>query len=117
LPEESDVVEVGAQAARRKIEEMIESLHDRVLLESFEDEMRNSPLLHDSPISIPTQYAETSRLATVIAVGPDVGEDFSAGDVVLCNRYPTSAWAFQHEGRELVSVLEDEILAKIEVKK
>lgn len=85
-----------------------------VILESFPDEIRGTPLLGTSKIIQPARYAETSRLAKVIAVGPKCTE-VSVGWTVLCNRYPSSAQAFKIEDRELVSVKEDEILARIEV--
>lgn len=86
---------------------------DRVILESFPDEARNSALFSKSAIIIPSQYAETSRLAKVVALGKDVDCTIRVGDTVLCNRYPTSAQAFRFEGIELVSVKQDEILARI----
>lgn len=90
------------------------SLRDKVILESFPDEIRGTPLLSKSKLIHPGQYAETSRLAKVIAVGPKVTE-VAPGQTVLCHRYPTSALSFHYQERELVSVQEDEILARIEV--
>ena len=101
---------------KERLEEVnLVSLRDKVILESFPDEIRGTPLLSKSKIVIPGQYAETSRLAKVIAIGPKVTE-VKPGQTVLCNRYPTSALSFRYEERELVSVLEGEILARIEVK-
>ncbi len=93
---------------------MPEAIKDRVILESFCDDMRGAPINLDSRIVIPTMYAEPSRYSKVVSIGPLCTET-QPGEVVMTGRYPASAWSFEHEGRELVSVKESEILAKIEV--
>lgn len=93
---------------------MPEAIKDRVILEAFCDDMRGAPINLDSRIVIPTMYAEPSRYSKVISIGPLCTET-QPGEVVMTGRYPESAWSFEHEGRELVSVKESEILAKIEV--
>ena len=97
----------------RDVETEIAPYGGRVILESFPDDLRGAPLLTKSKIIIPGRYAETSRLATVVAISK--GSDLVVNEIVLCSRYPQSAWAVNWNGRELVSVKEDEILAKIEV--
>jgi co-chaperonin GroES (HSP10) len=99
---------------REELRETPQAMQDRVILEGFQDDMRGAPLNLESRIVIPTMYAEPSRYSKVLAVGP-LCVEVRPGDVVLSGRYPSSAWAFEHEGRTLVSVKEDEILAKIEV--
>lgn len=69
----------------------------------------------ESRIVIPKVYAEPSRFSRVIAVGPKVKE-VKPGDCVMSGRYPHSAWSFEFEDRTFVSVEEDELLAKLEVK-
>lgn len=90
-------------------------LKDRVLLESFPDDLRGAPIGKQSRIIIPEAYKESSRLAKVLAIGPEVAQsgDVKPGDTVLCNRYPQSAWAFEWQGKEIVSVKAEEILAKV----
>ena len=87
---------------------------NNVILESFPDDLRGAPLMSDSKIVAPGQYAETSRLAKVISVGKDV-DSLVPGDVVLCNRYPASAQSFKFYEREFVSVNIEEILARVTI--
>jgi co-chaperonin GroES (HSP10) len=89
---------------------------DRVILESFPDDARGTPLVRQSVVLTDEYQNEPSRLAKVLAIGPDVEELLFEGDTVFCHRYPPSAWSFNFEGRELVSVKEEDILARIEVK-
>jgi hypothetical protein len=99
------------------METMIEPKRTCVLLESFPDDLRGAPLnIEPSKIIVPGMYAETSRYSVVIAVGCEV-RDIQPGWVVLSTRYPKSAWSFQFEGREFVSVEQDEILARINLEK
>jgi len=95
---------------------VIEPRRGTVLLEEFPQDARGTPLLHKQRSVVLTDdyQDEPSRLAKVVAVGRGV-LDVKTGWTVLCNRYPASAWSFEHEGRELVSVKQDEILARIEV--
>lgn len=89
-------------------------MKDRVILESFKDDLRGGPVQLESRIVIPSVYTEPSRFSRVVSVGP-LATELKSGDIVMSGRYPHSAWSFEHEGRELVSVKEDEILARIEV--
>ena len=95
---------------------MIIPRKDCVLLEPFPDDMRGAPIMSKSKLIAPGQYVEPSRLAKVVAVGREV-RDIKPGWTVLSSRYPHSAWQITWEGRDLVSVTQDEIDARIEVQK
>jgi co-chaperonin GroES (HSP10) len=93
-----------------------------VRVESLPDDFRNAPLNYNlrQTLVIPDCAKEPSRLAKVLALGPDTeqnGERYeysvAPGDIVLCNRYPQSFQRFRWKD-ELFEVLkEDEILSKV----
>lgn len=89
---------------------------NRVVLESFPDDLRGAALIGESRIIIPSMYTESSRLSKVIALGAKVNCGIAPGDIVFSGRYPPSAQAFKHEDKEFVSVDADDILARIDIK-
>ena len=95
-----------------------------VRIESFPDDFRNAPIEFNmsQTLIIPDCAKEPSRLARVIALGDGKmknGEryEFSVapGDIVLCNRYPSSFRDFRWNDEVISLMSEDEILAKVAV--
>ena len=93
----------------------LQPLGERVAVESVPDSLRGVSLnaeMGENRIIVPSMYTEPSRMARVVAIGPEV-LDVEVGDLVLCNRYPTSAQNFKWQGKTIVTVKESEILAKV----
>lgn len=91
-------------------------LHDRILLDPFPNDLRGGSVSSEpGRIVIPDNYSEPSRFSKVLAISPEIAEDcdFAVGDVVMCHRYPKSAWSFKWNGKEVVSVKLDEIECKV----
>lgn len=89
-----------------------------VRIEPLPDDFRNAPLDYNlrQTLVIPDCAKEPSRLAKVLQLG-DGGYQYSvqAGDLVLCNRYPTSFQGFDWDGERYALMREDEILARVGV--
>ncbi len=89
-------------------------LHDRVIVKRLEEEKKSA-----GGILIPDSAAEKPSKGEVLAVGSgkvlDDGKirpcDVKKGDIVLFGKY--TGQEFKHEGEDLVSMKEDDIIAVV----
>ncbi|HIE25177.1 MAG TPA: co-chaperone GroES [Anaerolineales bacterium] len=92
----------------------LKPLGDRVIVEAIKDE------LSAGGIALPETAKDEPQRGVVLAVGPGsrsgadqyLKMDINVGDEVLFARYGGSS--LQHEGKDLLILREDEILAIIE---
>lgn len=92
----------------------LKPLGDRVVVEPIQDE------LSAGGIALPDTAKDEPQRGIITAAGPGmrtptgqrIDMDISVGDKVLFARYGGSS--FKHEGKELLILREDEILAIIE---
>ncbi|HMM39857.1 MULTISPECIES: co-chaperone GroES [Desulfovibrio] len=88
----------------------LKPLHDRVLVQRLEGEEKTK-----GGIIIPDTAKEKPMQAKVVAVGPGKGKakmTVKAGDMVLIGKYAGNE--FKVDGKDLVILREEDILAVIE---
>ena len=107
------------RGAQKKQREALIIRSGFVRIEALADDFRNAPLDFNlrQTIVIPDCAREPSRLAKVKQLGENGANgyeyDVRVGDIVLCNRYPSSFVGFEWRGEKVALMLEEEILAKV----
>jgi len=106
------------RGAQKKQREALIIRSGFVRIEALADDFRNAPLDFNlrQTLVIPDCAREPSRLAKIKQLGDNGYEyDVRVGDIVLCNRYPSSFVGFEWRGERVALMLEEEILAKVEI--